>query len=193
MQHRWNTMTLTTGRKRWNDVIHCFPCSTIFYINKEDFFTTTTNYRRCHNKTFYKTPSRLNIRKQPFTWRIFQDWDNFPQQTVNAVNIVALKKLDESLNLTKSTYITRQATFSKLKIWCIKASRHKGKHPYIRTQSSMQVIQTSNTTLHWEDQHSVFLNNKPLILNYHMIYDTLLRKLFYTYTRIKYVIINSFF
>ena len=49
------------------------------------------NQTRGHNQKIYKQHSRLNLRKYFFTQRVVNDWNQLPEEAVNATTVTQFK------------------------------------------------------------------------------------------------------
>ena len=86
-----NLMTLEMRRRRY-DLIETFKIiKEIYAVDKEKFFKMRNNQTRGHNQKIYKQHSRLNLRKYFFTQRVVNDWNQLPEEAVNATTVTQFK------------------------------------------------------------------------------------------------------
>ena len=60
-------------------------------LRTEDFFTLSDSSTRGHSCKILKQTSRTNLRKFTFSNRVFTDWNNLPQDVVEAKSVNAFK------------------------------------------------------------------------------------------------------
>ena len=86
-----NLMTLEMRRRRY-DLIETFKIiKEIYAVDKGKFFRMRNNQTRGHNQKIYKQHSRLNLRKYFFTQRVVNDWNQLPEEAVNATTVTQFK------------------------------------------------------------------------------------------------------
>ena len=91
-----NLMTLEMRRRRY-DLIETFKIiKEIYAVDKEKFFKMRNNQTRGHNQKIYKQHSRLNLRKYFFTQRVVNDWNQLPEEAVNATTVTQFKTVIDS-------------------------------------------------------------------------------------------------
>ena len=86
-----NLMTLEMRRRRY-DLIETFKIiKEIYTVDKGKFFKMRNNQTRGHNQKIYKQHSRLNLRKYFFSQRVVNDWNQLPEEAVNATTVTQFK------------------------------------------------------------------------------------------------------
>ena len=80
--HRLNLTTLEERRKR-GDLIETYKILHGFEnVDNGIFFTESTNTLRGNSAKLYKKPSKKNIRKYSFSYRVVDHWNKLPNMVV---------------------------------------------------------------------------------------------------------------
>ena len=89
---RLTTLDLPTLQFRRADMLQVFKILTGYEdIDSSRFFTLSLTGLRDHSLKRFKERSRLLLRKQTFTQRVVDSWNNLPDNVVNAPSINVLK------------------------------------------------------------------------------------------------------
>jgi hypothetical protein len=90
-------------RRVKHDLSTCFKImhNLVLIDNSMFFFIDNKNNTRGHNYKMHKQPSRLDIRKFSFSYRVVNFWNQLPFEIVNAGNINIFKSKINSINFEK--------------------------------------------------------------------------------------------
>ena len=79
-------------RRRRMDMIQTFRIlKGIDNLRAKDFFTISDKPTRGHNLKLVKQASRTNLRKFSFSNRVFEDWNQLPQEVVDCETVMTFK------------------------------------------------------------------------------------------------------
>ena len=79
-------------RRRKADMLEVFKIvSGLDRISLEKFFKYSTSNTRGHSKKFYKSRSRLDVRKNIFSQRVVNDWNSLPESLISVEDLNSFK------------------------------------------------------------------------------------------------------